>query len=149
MRADWTSAACVVVIRDTPCIVAYSSDEQGAYSYRYVPIGGFFEAKSVTQFAFRSLISPGTVQNMTERIGNIVVGMNNAPGKTSDLHDDDVRLAIEIYWKLVAEKTRLDASSMTVAEIFGTGGAIDTMMYSNAKTTTCFQLAQEVRKAVG
>ena len=86
---------------------------------------------------------------MTEQIGNIVVNMNSSLGKTNiDSHEDDVRLATEIYWRLIAEKKRLDTSNMTVAEIFGTGGAIDTMMYSNAKTTRCFQLAQEVTKAI-
>lgn len=151
VRADWTSVACIAVIDKAPYIVAYDKVDDGAVrEFSFQPAGEFLATRGVATFAVRPLFVPGSkslnAASLNAAIANFLVGLNSKSADDAVVvaaKQDDVRLASELYGSLTNAHMQPDeASRMTVAQLFGTGGLIDSLMITNSVVR--FQLAPEI-----
>ncbi len=136
-RADWTSVGCVLLYQQVPHIITHASGE-----YRIFPLATFLAEKRVQQCAVRALhvanstdMTPKLLQLFIELSGQTFVRPMNP-------ETDQCSLVAELYWMMTCSRLDVDDPTQTPSDLFGTGGALDRLLYEHAARN--FQLAPEI-----
>lgn len=131
-RADWEDVACLINYSGTLRVIHYGPVD-GINQIGLTPLDEFVQQRGATRYTIRKLHSTNADTNVAERIIDATKKLPS--GSSTAWQTDPVALLCDIYFGAFGFAPDYTDRTKTVAELFGTGGAIDNVLYTLGNRT--------------